>query len=117
MMPPVVKLAAIDIPNSGVPNINNINSTVPVVGTSNTTLPDVWNRLTGSGSGVINILLWAAGFILVISIITHAISYITAGGDSAKASKARQGLVNAALGLIVVTLVFFITRAIVAFVQ
>ena len=107
-------LLAAAVSNTGVPNVSDVNSYVPVLTTSDTTLSGTWNRLFSSGTNILNILLWTAGIILVISVIMHAISYITSGGDSSKAASARQGLVNAALGLIVVTLTFVITRAIVA---
>ena len=110
-------LLAAEVSDTGVPDVNRVNSFVPVVGTSDTTLPNVWERLTNSGTGIINILLWLAGLILVVSVITHAISYISSGGDTAKAGRARQGLINAAIGLIIVYLVFLITRVIVAFVR
>jgi hypothetical protein len=110
-------LLAASVSETGVPNVESINNYVPVVGTRETTLTDTWNRLTNAGTGVINILLWTAGIILTLSVIMHAISYISSGGDSSKAATARQGLVNAALGLIVVTLTLVITQAIVAFVR
>lgn len=110
-----IQLAAA-ISNTGVPDPNKIDDYVPTVGTTPTDLSGTWNRLTTAGTEIIDILLWTAGAILVISVIMHSISYISSGGDAGKAGQARQGLINSAIGLIIVTLTFVIVRAIIAIV-
>ena len=102
---------------SGVPPTDSIDNYVPTVTTTGFTLSDTWTKLAKTGTGVIDILLWLAGAILVISIILRSISYITSGGDASKASSARQGIINALMGLIFVTATYLIVRAVVAIVR
>lgn len=61
---------------------------------------------------IIDILLWVVGIIAVIYLIWAGISYITAGGDDAKATKARQSIINAVIGIVVVLLAFVIVGAV-----
>jgi hypothetical protein len=58
----------------------------------------------------INILLFIAGFIALMSVIWSGYTYITAGGNAKKATDARQRLINAVIGLIIITSVFFFVR-------
>lgn len=60
----------------------------------------------------IDILLYLAGLVAVISIIIAGISYITAAGNSDAITKARKRIVNALIGLAVV----IIASAIVSFI-
>lgn len=61
---------------------------------------------------IINILLWVVGVAAVIYLIWAGISYITAAGDDAKAAKARMGIINAVIGIVVVLLAFVIQGAV-----
>ncbi len=51
-----------------------------------------------------------AGALAVLYLIYAGIQYITAGGDSAKATSARTGIVNTVVGIIVIMLAFSITN-------
>jgi len=60
---------------------------------------------------IITLILYAAGALAVIYLLYSGILYITAGGDDAKATKARTGIVNAVIGIIVIVLAFVIEKA------
>jgi hypothetical protein len=64
------------------------------------------NSLTSA----VNILLFLAGAAAAIYLILAGIKYITAGGDSKKATEARSGIINAIIGIIIITSAFFIIR-------
>lgn len=53
-------------------------------------------------SRLVNIVLWVAGVIAVLYLIWGGITYITAGGESEKASKGRVAITNAIIGIIII---------------
>lgn len=59
-------------------------------------------------STVIGLVTVAAGLFFVINFILAALEWITAGGDSSKIQKARDKMVQSAIGLIVVVLAYAI---------
>ena len=61
-------------------------------------------------TNVINILLLVAGAIAIVYLIYSGILYLTAAGNPDAAKKGQQGLINAIIGIIIITLVFFILR-------
>ncbi|MDH4358355.1 MAG: hypothetical protein OEV37_00180 [Candidatus Berkelbacteria bacterium] len=52
---------------------------------------------------IIQVVLWGAGAIAFAYLIYGGISYITAGGDAEKAGKGRTAILNAVIGIIVVS--------------
>jgi len=68
------------------------------------------------GLAIIDMLLYVAGIVAVISIIIAGVSYITAAGSSDQITSARKRIVNSLLGLAIVliasALVSFIGNAI-----
>lgn len=65
------------------------------------------NPLTGKNGlfiGISNILAVIAGITAVIIIVTSGLRYILAGGDPAKAKTARDSIIGAVVGLIVIGL-------------
>jgi len=73
------------------------------------------NTVTGNNgliSTVANIVAWATGVTAVFMIIFSGFRFITAGGDSAKISSARNTILYSTIGLVVVVL----ARIIVSFV-
>jgi hypothetical protein len=73
--------------------------------------PDL-TKLVGN---VINILLFVAGALAIIYLIYSGILYITAAGNPDAAKKGQQGVINAAIGLVIIVLAFFIARAVVGY--
>ena len=61
---------------------------------------------------VITLLLWGAGVAAVVYLLWAGILYITAGGDEAKAGKARTGIVNAIIGIVIIILAFVIEKSV-----
>lgn len=59
---------------------------------------------------VINWVLAIVAVIAFVYLIIAGVNYITAGGDADKATKARTGILNAIIGIVVVVLAFFILR-------
>lgn len=59
---------------------------------------------------IVNWMLGIAAVIAFIYLVMSGINYITAGGDADKATKARTGILNAIIGIVVIVLAFFIMR-------
>lgn len=64
--------------------------------------PRIPGGLWSIGLAIIDMLLYLAGIVAVISIIIAGISYITAAGSSDQITSARKRIVNSLLGLAVV---------------
>jgi hypothetical protein len=77
---------------------------------------DLPGGLWSIGLAVIDMLLYLAGIVAVISIVIAGISYITAAGSSDQITSARKRIINSLLGLAIVlvatALVSFIGNAI-----
>lgn len=80
---------------------------------------DVESQLNGANNlpkgepqaaNVLNYVYALLGLFAVVVIIYNAVQYLTAGGDPSKTKKATQGLVYAAVGLVVVLLATVITN-------
>ncbi len=61
---------------------------------------------------IITWLLYFAGVLAFIFLVVSGIMYITAGGNPEQSKKAQQGLINAIIGIIIVTLAFVILRTV-----
>jgi uncharacterized membrane protein len=59
---------------------------------------------------VINVFSWIVGVIAVIMIIVGGLKYITSGGDSGNVSSAKNTILYALVGLVIVALAQFIVR-------
>jgi|SRR3989344_2996602 len=58
-----------------------------------------------------NVITWVLAIVALIAfiyLIISGVNYITAGGDAEKATKARTGILNAIIGIIVVVISYFI---------
>jgi len=92
-------------------NLNNVLGNVPTVPIVNTdrTIADVAGTL-------LDVVFGIAGIIAVAYLVFAGISYVTAGADTEKAGKARQAIVHAVIGLIIIALayvlVYWVTRSI-----
>ena len=60
--------------------------------------------------GILNAVYFVAGFVAVVVIIIGSINYVTSSGDSNKATKAKDTILYAAIGLVVVMSAFVITN-------
>lgn len=59
---------------------------------------------------VLSILTWVAGVAAIIMIIISGLKYITSGGDSSSIATAKQSLIYALVGVIIVALSQVIVR-------
>lgn len=66
----------------------------------------------GVALAMVDMLLYVAGIVAVVSIIIAGISYITAAGSADKITSARKRIVNSIVGLVIVV----IASAIVSFI-
>ncbi len=57
---------------------------------------------------VLNLIILVAGIIAILYLIWAGVQYITAGGDDEKAKKARAGIFNAVIGIVVIILSYAI---------
>ncbi len=65
------------------------------------------NSLFANG---LNLIYFAAGTVAVIIIIVAGFMYATSGGNAANITKAKNALMYAVIGLVVVALAFVITQ-------
>lgn len=72
------------------------------------------NKLSSTLKNVINLLTIIVGIIAVILIIINGLRFITSGGDSNSISAARNGIIYALVGLIIVALAQAIVRFVLA---
>lgn len=70
---------------------------------SGATFGDVVMRL-------LTFLLIVAGILAVFYLVWAGLQYITAGGDTTKATTARQGIVNAIIGIVIILLSIVIVQ-------
>jgi len=67
-----------------------------------------FTSLNDAVSTLIPIVFWGGGFLCFIYLLYGAYKYITAGDNAANVSAARQTLINAVIGLVLLGLVYVI---------
>ena len=70
-------------------------------------------NLTTLATSAVNIFSWVVGIVAVIMIIVGGFRYITSGGDSNKVGGAKNTLIYAIVGLLIVALAQFIVHYVV----
>jgi uncharacterized membrane protein len=70
-------------------------------------------NLSTIATSIVNIFSWIVGVVAVIMIIVGGFRYITSGGSSEKISSAKNTLIYAIIGLIIVALAQFIVHYVV----
>lgn len=53
-------------------------------------------------------ILWIAGILAFVYLVYSGILYVTAGGNPDQAKKGQQGIINAVIGIIIITLAYTI---------
>ena len=71
---------------------------------------DPSSKLTSIIKTVINVLSIVVGVVAVVMIIFGGLKYITSGGDSSNVSSAKNTIIYAIVGLVIVALAQFIVR-------
>ncbi|MEX1123793.1 MAG: hypothetical protein WEC81_01320 [Patescibacteria group bacterium] len=59
---------------------------------------------------IVGIVMIVAAVVAFFYLIVSGFQYITAGGDAAKAQTARQGIVNALIGIVVILVAYIVLR-------
>lgn len=65
---------------------------------------DAETKVTELAQDVINIFSWVVGIISVIMVIVGGFQYITSGGDSGKVTTAKNTIMYALIGIVIVAL-------------
>lgn len=71
---------------------------------------DAENRLNDLIGTIVNVLTVIIGIVAVIMIIVGGFRFITSGGDASKVTSAKQTVIYAIVGLVIVALAQFIVR-------
>ena len=61
-------------------------------------------------SGVLNLLIGIAGFLVLVYLVISGVKYITSGGDAQKTESARKSIIAALIGIVVVLLSYILVR-------
>lgn len=72
------------------------------------------SSVTNAVTKVVNYLSWFVGIVSVIMIVVGGFKYITSGGASDKVTGAKNTIIYAIIGLVIVALAQFIVRFVVA---
>jgi len=81
--------------------------TTPPLDATNLGIPTT--HVDSTFAGLLSITYWVAGVIAVIVIIVAGFMYVTSGGDAAKVVKAKNAILYAVIGLVIIILAFVIT--------
>ncbi len=107
-VPTVAFAATTDIQNNLCGSVDSLS--VDSTGTCASTTASGTSTINSIITTVINLFSVIVGVIAVIMIIYAGLKYITSGGDSAKITSAKNTIVYAIIGLIVVALAQFIVK-------
>ena len=87
--------------------LDSFNFLNPFRPTTNQGAEDAVNSVFGQ---IVGIVLTIAAIVAFFYLVVSGFQYITAGGDAAKAQTARQGIVNALIGIVVILVSYIILR-------
>jgi hypothetical protein len=106
---PAVVFAAVDDTSQGL--CGGVDITPGATGsTCESSTGDSANRVSTLLRRIINVFSWIVGVIAVIMIVIGGLKYITSGGDSGNVSSAKNTILYALVGLVIVALAQFIVR-------
>ncbi len=69
-----------------------------------------WASIKTLAGSVITIMLFIAGFVAVAYLVYNGIQYITSAGNADKVKAARAGIINAVIGIAVISAAYFIVN-------
>lgn len=69
------------------------------------------STFSGLANRGISIILFIGGAAAVLYLLWSGFQYVTAGGDDEKAGKARKGIINAIIGIVIISAAFLIFNA------
>lgn len=108
MAVPVTGFAAVNIRDKLCDSASSL--TVDGSGTCETTTAEGATEINNIIETVVNIFSVLVGVVAVIMIIWGGLRYITSGGDSTKITSAKNTIIYALIGLVVVALAQFIVK-------
>lgn len=79
--------------------------------------PAADQKVGGVIKTVVTLLSWVVGIAAVIMIVISGFRYITSAGEASKVTAAKQGVIYAVVGLVIVALAQFIVRFVLSEVQ
>jgi cytochrome bd-type quinol oxidase subunit 2 len=95
------------------PTFNSTGNALPVQGQTFST-PSGNNGGTAYiatvATNILDVILLLLGIVAVFYIILYGFQYLTAGGDPEKVKKARSGIINAVIGVIIIISAFAIVQ-------
>lgn len=109
---PAVSYAAVNIQDKLCDSANSL--TVDGSGTCATSTADGTTKINNIIETIVNIFSVLVGVVAVVMIIWGGLRYITSGGDSAKITSAKNTIIYALIGLVVVALAQFIVKFVLA---
>jgi cytochrome bd-type quinol oxidase subunit 2 len=109
---PAVSYAAVNIQDKLCDSASSL--TVDGSGTCATSTADGTGKINSIIETIVNIFSVLVGVVAVIMIIWGGLRYITSGGDSAKITSAKNTIIYALIGLVVVALAQFIVKFVLA---
>jgi hypothetical protein len=68
------------------------------------------NRFNTLFGQIVGLVLTVAAIVAFFYLIISGFQYITAGGDAGKAQSARQGIINALIGIIIILVSYLVLR-------
>jgi hypothetical protein len=98
---------------SGDPNakFSATKSKIPLLGTADfSKATDGKSAIVTLANNAISLILLIIGIVAVFYLIFAGFQYLTAGGDADKVKKARAGIVNAVIGIVIILSAFLIVR-------
>lgn len=75
---------------------------------------DADTKVTNTVQAAVNILTWVVGVIALIMIILNGLKYITSQGDPSKTASARNGILYAITGIVIVSLAQVLVRLVIS---
>jgi hypothetical protein len=99
---------------AGDPNAGKFSATkskIPLLGTADfSKATDGKTAIVTLANNAISLILLIIGIVAVFYLIFAGFQYLTAGGDADKVKKARAGIVNAVIGIVIILSAFLIVR-------
>lgn len=108
-----VTVAQSQTPSDGLRQLNDQSEGIEDLGINANSREDIVDLI----AEVIDWALYISGAIAVIFVIVGGYRYLTAGGNEETATKGRQTVVNALIGLVIIILAYVIVNAVVGFIQ
>lgn len=105
----IASKAHAQLPGSQGSGSSNINSNF-TLGDFNFLNPFKESDINSIFATVVGVVLTVAAVVAFFYLIVSGFQYITAGGDAAKAQTARQGIVNALIGVVVILIAYIVLR-------